>query len=144
MGQVAMNYSSGQNGFSEDGTLAVEWYKRASDAGCLASTVALGIELLTGEVLEKDTKRGEELLLMAAEKGSWGAAYLLASAFSMGSLGLEVDLAQAERLLVSALGSCTTHDLPDREKIHASALLYSIRTKRCEHSMEALQAFLGN
>lgn len=76
-------------GDEEDRPAAVEWMERAIQAGeGTIAPLALGIELLRGKHLPRDSDRGLGLLQLSARSGSGLALRLLARAHATGRFGV--------------------------------------------------------
>ncbi|KAL3913444.1 MAG: hypothetical protein SGARI_000655 [Bacillariaceae sp.] len=104
MGRLAHFFCRGQNDFQQDCAKAYEWAKKAHAAGSVLGTFHLGRFLVEGldGVVETKCNQGATYLALAAARGSTAAAYYLGYALGYGDYGLEIDRAEAIRLLEQA------------------------------------------
>lgn len=79
------------------------WLKRAVAHKNADAKALLAFHLMNGTYIERDLKRGQELLHEAAEAGSLAACEELAEAFRAGGFGLPIDPPMADKWRQSAL-----------------------------------------
>ena len=80
---------------AEEDKQAVVWYRKAAEQGNAAGMYGLGVAYLTGQGVEKDFKLAHEWILRAAEKDFVMAMDALAGAYRTGSMGLVVNMDNA-------------------------------------------------
>ena len=70
---------------------AVEWYRRAAEAGDPEGLYGLGQMYLKGEGIERDRDQGRDWIVRAAEAGLTSAMRVLATNYERGGMGLDPD-----------------------------------------------------
>eukprot|EP00797_Seminavis_robusta_P036993 Sro963_g225290.1 Sel1 domain protein repeat-containing protein (144) ;mRNA; r:13133-13564 len=95
MCEVGVGYLMGKFGFDEDEKLAIQWLKKAHEAGDVYGTVMLGKCYLSGHGVPKCTKKAIMYTSMAAGQGSDLAAFSFGKALADGEFGVSVDEAEA-------------------------------------------------
>lgn len=86
-------YFYGILGVQQDYQKAFDYLKAAAELGAQDAQALLAEYYLSDEIslLETDPEKGEEMLLMAAENGSWHAMEKLSQAYSSGFAGVRID-----------------------------------------------------
>ncbi len=94
MDGLAELYENGSAGLKPDLAAAVQWQRRAAEAGSTEAQVALATALYLGRGTAKDTTQAARWYRVAAQSGDAGAMYLYASMVESGE-GVPRDLAEA-------------------------------------------------
>lgn len=97
MVKVGIWYEFGIEGYEQDYTYAIEWYKKSHASGCASGTGSLGRCYVSGSGLSQCAVRGTSLLTEAALGGSMSACYLLGTSFAQGLYGCPEDEEMARR-----------------------------------------------
>lgn len=103
MEKVGRLYSRGMKGFEQDDEKAFSWYATAQKAGSVPAMAKMGELLVLGQGVQKDDAKGVMYLSLAAGRGSNFAAFLMGEYLADGTHGLDVDLAEARRMLEASL-----------------------------------------
>jgi TPR repeat protein len=70
MNRIASYYQYGWNGFAQDYSQSMVWYKKSADAGYIPALVGIGDLYASGLGVEQDYEIATEWYLKAAEKGN--------------------------------------------------------------------------
>ena len=112
LARLYRNGSDGSYRIKQDHYKACEWYEKMHLAGDVRGTANFGNCLRKGVGTEQDTERGNDLIRLAAGKGSDYSAYMLGKTLANGSFGCDIDLDEARRWLeVSISGDCVIKHL---------------------------------
>lgn len=81
---------------------AVQWMRKAADAGSAPGMILFGMSELSGKGTPKDQVDGLRRIRRAAEAGSTRAMLILANFYNEGALGVGYNPAEAKRLIAEA------------------------------------------
>ena len=104
MYELGVSYHEGSHGLERDDAAAYNWYKNASEAGCVMATAVVGDRLISGTGTPRNIPSGLILLACAAKDGSDYACYSLGEYYFKGSHGVAKDFGQAKYWLEMAVG----------------------------------------
>jgi hypothetical protein len=128
MYSVGSCYYSGVHGFKKDQKLALEWYKKAHEAGNVKGTASLGGYLCYGlDGAARCYSTGMMYLGIAAAQGSNVAAYYLGMARARGDCGLSVNKDEAIYWLAKAAGNCSHDHLIEECKNAAKEMVNELK-----------------
>ena len=104
MYELGVSYHEGSHGLERDDTTSFNWYKMASESGCVMATAVIGDRLISGTGTPRNVPSGLIRLACAAKDGSDYACYSLGEYYFKGRHGVAKDFQQAKHWLERAVG----------------------------------------
>lgn len=132
---LGMWYEDGQKGLYKNVKLAFNWYKQASKEDHIDALAKQGELLFKGIGTKKNEAEGAILLTMAAERGSYVAAFVLGTIYYKGtpSSSIRKDLDRAEYWLKKAVKKGSRRhvtNLSEDDEMEANEILKEINKER--------------